>query len=275
MTAPLYAGPFFGPNDTKDRGPDKSPYLRGIKRGLSRAGFLTWSTFDDHYNHNLELGIARFKNAKRLANHDGSVWGRQAHDALTLAKHPDGTPAIDSIARMLMEDGYDLKYPPIIEKPIDRARDELALYLRDCEQNASRIHYRQQRPMTSLGDDPGSGFYGDCSELVVAACFWARLKSDVHIPDPSGYGYAGYGNSDSLYQQNRWRSLPWGGSFETGDIAIYGPAFRTRHVTICRAAGSAATAIFTSHGSEAGPFATRVRYRSDLLAIVRPRLVPA
>ena len=53
-------------------------------------------------------------------------------------------------------------------------------------------------------------------------------------------------------------------------MALYGHSLNnTSHVTICRRGGGTQTSIWTSHGSERGPYATRLIYRSDLLLVVR------
>jgi hypothetical protein len=281
-----YAGPFYGPDDPRGRGPDQSPYLNGVKRGLSRAGYIPWNHFDGRYNRNLQRGALEFqKDALKAGTATGWGWGRPSHEALERARRVDpatgkktNEPALDPVAIMLMEDGYDLKHPPIIETPLERVRDSIAEYLEQCERYDPRIHYLQQRPMKSLGDEPSHGFYGDCSEECVAACYWARTHTGIHVPDPGGYGYAGYGNSDSLYRVNFSRKVS--GYYMVGDIAVYGPSWKTQHVTMCRKEGGPAAAIFTSHGSESGPVPTRVGYRGyypssgGLLAVVRPRLIP-
>lgn len=275
-----YAGPFYGPSDPSGRGPDASPYLRGVKRGLSRAGYLTWNEFDDNYNKNLEgAGLEFQRDVDEIDTPTGWGWGRKSHDALERAERK-GTnePALDPVAVMLMEDGYDLKHPPIIVTPLEKVRSSLAEYLQMCERYRAIIHYKQQRPGRSLGDEPSHGFYGDCSELCIAACYWARIHTGIHVPDPANYGFAGYGNSDSLYNVNGARKVS--GYFQIGDIAVYGPSWKTRHVTMCRQEGDLNNAIFTSHGSEVGPNPTRVGYRGfvpsngGLLAVVRPRLIP-
>ena len=268
-----YAGPFYGPSDPQGRGPSRSPYLRGYKRGLSRAGYLRWANFDEHFSRTLERANAAMQrdHPKTFPTATGQI-GRGSHDMMERLRNPAGRPALDATAVMLMEDGYDLKHPPVVETPEEKARDSIAEYLRRCEDSRQSIHYLQQRPCRSFGRTPENGFYGDCSELAIAACYWSRLHSGVHVPDPSGYGFAGYGNSDSLYAYNRSRRIPLGGPYEVGDIAVYGPWYRTKHVTICRRAGNTQSAIFTSHGSEIGPYATSVLYRGDLLGVVRPRL---
>lgn len=269
-----YAGPCYGPSDP--RGPDKSPYIRGVKRGISRwdDDVLPWAQFDDFYNRKLEAAAATFQQAHGIE--PTGQWGLKSHEALERAYRDRGAttprePALDTVALMLMEDGYDEKHPPISD--VQRVRASMSVYLAECEAFRSRIHYRQQRPMRSLGDDPSGGFYGDCSELVVAAYYWARIHTGIHVPDPSGYGYEGYGNTVSIYYNNRYRKIPSFGTFVVGDAALYGPS-ASRHTTICRQAGTSSTAVFTSHGSEIGPYPTRLYYRPDLFAVVRPKLVP-
>lgn len=271
-----YAGPFYGPNDPQGRGPDKSPAIRGIKRAISRWDdtVLPWAQFDDHFNKKLEDALKKYQKAHAI---DATgQYGQGTHDSLehayrNRAKTHPLEPAIDTVALMLMQDGYDLKHPPQTDE--QKVRQNMANYLMSCEIERAKIHYLQQRPMRSLGDNPATGFYGDCSELVVAAYYWARTHTGLHVPDPSGYAFEGYGNTVSIYNNNRYRKVPTYGTFEIGDVALYGP-FASRHATICRAPGDAYHAIFTSHGSEAGPLPTRLRYRPDLFAVVRPRLQP-
>lgn len=250
-----------------------------MKRGLSRAGFLAWNEFDDHYNKNLQKAAYAFQNSVAGIDPTGWGWGLPSHNALEKALRK-GTkePALDDVAVMLMEDGYDLKHPPVVVTPVERVRSSIADYLVAGERYRRGIHYVQQRPMKSLGDEPSQGYWGDCSEEVVAALYWARIHTGIHVPDPANYGFAGFGNSDTLYAVNKSRKVS--GYYQVGDIAVYGPSWKTQHVTICREEGDAAHAIFTSHGSESGPNPTRVGYRGfvptsgGLLAVVRPRLIP-
>ena len=273
MPEAQYAGPFYGPSDPEQRGPDRSPYIKGYKRGLSRAGYLKWANFDEQFNRTLEKANAAMQrdHPKAFPKATGQI-GQGSHNMMETLRTPKGKPALDKTALMLMEDGYDIKHPPAIETPEEKARDKIAEYLLQCENHRGGIHYLQQRPCRSFGVQPARGFRGDCSELVIAACYWARTYSGVHVPDPSGYAFARYGNSDSLYAANKSRKVALGSRFEVGDIAVYGPSWKTKHVTMCRKAGDGQSAIFTSHGSELGPYPTRVFYRTDLLAVVRPRL---
>jgi hypothetical protein len=64
--------------------------------------------------------------------------------------------------------------------------------------------------------------------------------------------------------------VPLDRRFYIGDMALYGPTLsHTTHVTVCRQGGDLMGSVWTSHGSEAGPYATRLRYRSDFLLVVR------
>lgn len=283
-TNPLYSGPFYGPSDPSHRGPDSSPYIIALKRSLVRwtsgTGLLKWplgGNFNASYNLALEHDVALFKAHKNIET-PNYVWGQLAHDELKTAIRGGGAPkphepiekAIDAVAVILMEDAYDLKHPGV--RDTAKVHAVMTEYLEAMEQNAAIWHYREQRPMHSLGVAPSSGGSDDCSSLCVAACYWTRRQTDIFIPDPAGYGYSGYGNSVSLYVQNQSRKLSLSGSFEVGDIGLYGP-YATRHAVICRKPGTTSTAIFTSHGSEAGPDPVRLLYRGDFFAAVRPKLV--
>jgi cell wall-associated NlpC family hydrolase len=143
-------------------------------------------------------------------------------------------------------------------------------YLERCEANQPDIHYSQARPLTSLGDPPSSEFTTDCSGLVISAFRWADIWLPWLVKDPGGYAYRGWGFTGSILETNKRRRVPLDHKFFVGDMALFGPSLsRTTHVTICRRNGNTQTAIFTSHGSERGPYATRLLYRRDLLCVVR------
>ena len=142
-------------------------------------------------------------------------------------------------------------------------------YLLKAEANQPDIHYSQFRPLTSLGDPPMSEFTTDCSGLVISAFYWADLWLPYTVKDPGGYGYTGIGNTTTILSTNRKRRIPLDRKFFVGDMALYGSWSQTKHVTICRKNGDAHSAIWTSHGSERGPYACYLRYRSDLVCVVR------
>lgn len=151
-----------------------------------------------------------------------------------------------------------------------QARYIIRQYLEKAEANQPRIHYSQFRPLTSLGDPPMSEFTTDCSGLVISAYRWADLWCPFRVKDPGGFGYSGWGWTGSLLLTNKTRRVPSGNKYFIGDMALYGRSLSyTTHVTICRRGGGPMDSIWTSHGSERGPYATRLRYRSDLLVVVR------
>jgi hypothetical protein len=150
-----------------------------------------------------------------------------------------------------------------------KVRAAITAYCRDAIAHAPTIHYSQHRPLTALGVAPAHGFTTDCSGLVVCAYRWARDRTMLRVPDPGGYAYGGAGWTGSLI-----RNPTAGGTYWPGDVAIYGSSSsRTTHATICMVAGDRSSSVWCSHGSEAGPYAVRLHYRSDLLKVCRPRLV--
>lgn len=143
-------------------------------------------------------------------------------------------------------------------------------YLEKAEANKAELHYSQFRPLTSLGFPPSTEFTTDCSGLVISAYKWADMWTPYIVKDPGGYGYTGWGNTTSILSTNKKRRVPLDRKFFVGDMALFGDSLsHTTHVTICRKNGDVDESIWTSHGSEAGPYATRLHYRKDLLVVVR------
>lgn len=272
-TVDLYTGAWYGPSNKQGHAAYHGPAAIALKRIVSRADpdLLPWTRFDDKYNRRLERGIAALQR-----KHDIPGTGQTGRPTFNLLMrlprkgHPHELAA-DNVAINLLEDAWAILHPPVT--PIQKVHNELGDFLAEMEAYGTIWHYLQRRPFSTLGRSPHRGGYSDCSEMVAAACYYVRLAVGIFTPDPNGRGYDGYGNSDTLYAVNRHRTVT-NGSYEVGDVGVYGLAYRTRHVTMCRVPGSSASAIFTSNGSEAGPLPTRVRYRGDLLAVVRPRLVP-
>lgn len=151
------------------------------------------------------------------------------------------------------------------------ARKAIADYTVRCEKNRAGIHYSQARPYTGLGVVPEHGFTADCSSYVTLACFWASDQTAAPVEDPNGRDYDHYGFTGTLLSENRAHTVQ-PDKYLVGDLALYGSSWsNTRHVVICRTKGTAQTAVWSSHGSEAGPLPVRLRYRGDLLTVVRPK----
>lgn len=87
---------FFGPSDPHGRGPDKNPYIMGLKRSLSRWDdtVFPWAQFDSNYNKKLEGAVKVFKNAHGI-NSPKYEWGSVAHKALENALRNRGTTKPD------------------------------------------------------------------------------------------------------------------------------------------------------------------------------------
>lgn len=150
------------------------------------------------------------------------------------------------------------------------ARDLIRRYLERAEANKENIHYDQFRPMNHLGKSPSSTFTCDCSGYVPAAFRWADLHLNFVLHDPHGNNYNGYGNTATLLSNNYRRRVPLNRKFFVGDMAIYGPSLlKTAHVAICRKDGYVDESVWSSHGSERGPYSVKLHYRSDLLVVVR------
>lgn len=150
------------------------------------------------------------------------------------------------------------------------ARTIIRRYLEQTEATKQTKHYSQFRPLTSLGDPPSTEFTTDCSGLVISAFKWADMWTAFLVKDPGGYGYTGIGNTTSILSTNRKRRVPLDRKFFVGDMALFGPSLSyTKHVIICRRNGTRKTAVWSSHGSEAGPYPVFLDYRSDLLVVVR------
>ena len=152
----------------------------------------------------------------------------------------------------------------------DTARFLIRRYCERSEDNRAAIHYAQFRPMNHLGKSPGSAFTADCSGHVTSAFYWAEIHTKFTVSDPNGLKYSGYGYTGTLLSNNRSRRVPLDHKFLIGDMAIYGSSFsNTKHVVICRKAGMRKEAVWTSHGSELGPYPVYLDYRPDLLIVVR------
>lgn len=159
--------------------------------------------------------------------------------------------------------------------PTQKAQARLLIrrYCERAEDNRSNIHYAQFRRMNHLGKPPSSDFTCDCSGFVTSAFYWAETHSKFTVSDPNGLAYNGYGYTGTLLGNNRTRRVPLDRKFYVGDMGLYGPSLSdTRHVVICRKDGTLdgdMRAIWTSHGSELAPYSVYLRYRPDLLVVVR------
>jgi hypothetical protein len=161
---------------------------------------------------------------------------------------------------------------PLTSEQKEQARFYIRRYLERCEENRATKHYSQARPMNHLGKSPAAEWTCDCSGIATSCFRWADIKLPFKVNDPNGtkFNYNGYGYTGTLLANNTKRRVPLDRKFFVGDLALYGPSLSdTRHVCICRKNGDAAKSIWTSHGSETGPYSVYLHYRSDFLCVVR------
>lgn len=262
-------------------GPDVTAYQRAV----SRAGRWKWGEFSDDFTVEFARGVPEADNpllwsgvAGTQGQSDGQIAvsgiiGEKTFNYLRSIRIPDGLPhagetAIDQTAVNLLNQAFDKFHkPPANAETVKQA---IADYCRRSIANEPKLHYKQYRPMQSLGDKPENGFSSDCSEHSTAAYFWAKKETGIAVPDPNGSGYNGYGYTGTLVNNPRVS-----GSYQIGDLAIYGESSgSTEHVCTCYVAGDSSSSVWCSHGSEAAPYAVKLHYRSDLLCVVRPGLLP-
>src|SRR5262249_7941108 len=135
-------------------------------------------------------------------------------------------------------------------------RRELAVYCRAAESAEARWHYSQRRPYTGLGAAPTTWHEDDCSSYCALAFWWAGHHTGHPVADPLNMHYSGWGFTGTAYEYLKAHPAPLD-KFRIGDLAIYGSSSNTVHMTVCRVAGTAETAVWSSFGQEAGPEARR------------------
>ena|SRR5438105_2611345 len=127
-----------------------------------------------------------------------------------------------------------------------KMRNAVAGWWRWGVAHAPDIHYAEVRPMRSANKAPGAlPLTMDCSETVTTFTRWAGG------PDPTGSGYNGYGNTDSMaahLRRIRKRRT------RRGDLAIFGPPGATVHVVQLLQGGFwRRDPLVGTHGEETGP----------------------
>lgn len=269
-----------GHTPSKD-GPDAVAY----KRTCSRLGRWPWSpaSWDDSYSNGFahgksgnvgETGTAGVQRQGSVSPDTGWV-GESTFNLLRSARVPEGLPhagemAMDGVAANLINDAYEMFNAPPSGTPND-VKAAIADFCTRSIYAAATWHYEQYREMRYLGTPPDKAHKSDCSEHATEAYYWARLQAHVSVPDPNHNGYNGYGYTGTLINNPHVTN----GQYQVGDLAIYGTSTsNTEHVTTCYVAGDVNTSEWCSNGSESAPYAVALRYRNDLLAVVRPGLMP-
>lgn len=221
-----------------------------VKRAMSKAGYIRWGGFTPVFGPFFERTVKKFQ-----ADHKLTVTGRydkRTHAVLADKRDKKGWPVFDAYGRSLMEKAYAKWTKPDPRKVIVDA----ANFYYD---NRDRIRYSQVRPV-KYGKVPYVPSLLDCSGGVQLLYYQA---SDLGVEDPSGYGYAGWGNTYS--QIRRGREVP-ANKAVAGDLVFYGPwKSNPTHVAMCMGDGRV-----WSMGSDKDPaIHASMDYRRDRIAVRR------
>lgn len=260
--------PWTGPYaSTATKLDHEGPTVEALKRALARLDFIPWKgeDFTEMWPAGgvFDKGFRKWQ-LSRYMPADG-IYGQQAWKVMRGTKIMSGPKkgqyALDPYARSLIQKDWAAKNVP------DEAdfRAQLTAYCLAAEKNEDAWHYVQYRPVDVTVEPTSSYVRADCSSYVIMAYHWAMVKSGLTVPDPSKQGWTGYGNTD-MYESDHPRVTDF---YKVGDLAHY-----PGHVTLCRRPGTATTAVFSSHGQEAGPIPTSIHYRTDFRFVCRPPLMP-
>lgn len=260
-----YTGP-YAENTTKL--PSKGETVIALKIALKRLRFLGGdAVMDQVWRGGLDGAFRRWQRHLELPA-DG-VYGEQEWKALRRERLPNGQYALTVAARELIrKDKAEQLDEEEAEKRV-RIRAAITDFCLKAESNEQRWHYSQARPLDVSVNPKASYVRSDCSGYVIQAYHHALVATGLPVPDPAKQNYTGYGNTD-YYEDDHPQVT--NGQYLVGDLAHYGTT-HTSHVSICRRSGTKTTAVFSSHGSEAGPIPTSLYYRGDVLKVVRPPLL--
>lgn len=252
----------------------KGPTAEALKRFFGRIGKLEWGDYDQHYNRELWNLVADLKInqgiRKKSDPRDGS-YGKEVWEHVRTRRVPPGKPnsgqyALDFYARKIVQDEAG---ETAGSNDIQKVQFFINEFWRLLIANKHIWHYSQRRP----GDptvNPATGGYNDCSLAPIQAHRYAQEKSGILVPDPSKWGYNGYGNTD-------WYEDDWPKTFapfRVGDLAHF---HSERHVIQCISPGNFDTAQWGSNGSEAAPelinpLRNYYRFPNEYMFTVRPPL---
>lgn len=230
--------------------------VEGVKRALSRAGFMKWTGFSRIAGPFFKRSIQNFQRAKGIEI-DG-VYGLKTHSLLRSSRrkrHPREW-AFDAYAAKLMREYF---YNNTGEQAVRKRIVDAALY---AVEKQDVILYSQARPMSDFAPPPNVPASTDCSGFVT----WCYKSAGA--PDPNAQGYNGYGYTGTLWTNGTRTSKEF---LKPGDLIFYGRPMAFgggAHVTLYVGGGKCA-----SHGQDAGPDVRPIEYRSDVYGYRTYRVV--
>jgi peptidoglycan hydrolase-like protein with peptidoglycan-binding domain len=110
--------------------------------------------------------------------------------------------------------------------------------------NNAEIHYAEDRPMPINIPKYSLPFTTDCSGFATIMAKWSGAA------DPNGYGFNGYGNTDSMLAHSEHISRD---ESQPGDFVVFGLNPSTHVVVLVQSAAGGYDALCVSHGQEADP----------------------
>lgn len=262
--------PYTGPYGLSTSGfKSKGPTAEALKRAMGHLKRMPWREYDQQYNLALWEAIAQYKIDKNIHIRKDGSYGEAAWIALrkdTYWKNGKKLPAFDSYSQKLLQDEKGLTSTSEKEA---FAQKYITEYWTLAIANEPNIHYDQKRPNATYVN-PTSTYGSDCSMMVIQASGYAMERSGLKLVDPAKQNWSGFGNTD-MYEDD-WPKI--GAPFRVGDLSHFQ---NERHVIECIHAGDIATAVWGSHGQEAGPMSYKLteysRYPSEYMFSVRPDIL--
>ncbi len=155
---------------------------------------------------------------------------------------------------------------PLTPTQKKRVRTHITSYCLRAEANERAWHYSQQRPYHFVANPAAPYVVADCSSYVAVVFHDAMNDLGIWLADPLGMRWSGYGytGTEEAWLREHGKRVREVNGFIVGDVAVY-----DGHTTVCRKAGSAGVALWSSHGSEGGPRPVKLGYRDDLVGCWR------
>jgi hypothetical protein len=227
----------------------------GVKRALSRAGYLCWGTFTNVWGPGVIAAAITFQNEHGVPPGPGT-YGPITHAALVNSHRKDSTTewAYDARAISLIMKFVD----ELAHKPDTGIRGLIVAEATRLYSLRDRIDYSESRafPLLRPQDVPG---HLDCSGFVTVCHFVGRA------PDPNGFGYTGQGYTGSLMNTGARCSQA---DLEPGDAIFYGHTEPEHASRIFPAGSPTHVALYDGNGgvySQGGPYRTdRMRHHDTV-----------
>lgn len=145
-----------------------------------------------------------------------------------------------------------------------KVRAAISSYCVKAEANQLHWHYAQSRPFHYVQDPASHHVVADCSAYVSMVMHAAMNTTRIWLADPLGMHYSGWGytGTEVEWLDAHGKHAP-SDKYLVGDLVVYGHNRSGSHTAICRRAGTSATSVWSSNGSEISPNPVRLNYHPD------------